>query len=320
VRDFVIGPENAIVVESVVRPFLHDTNVEFYPVYIHGSTATGKSHLIQTLASFVPDDSVVTDAHAFSAECIEAIKIDDVPSFERRYMLCRCLFFDDVDHLKDKLVAQQYLRRILEFRATAGRVSVLTAKKPPLSLKLTAGLISRLSQGVVAPLEYPSNSTREELLRVFANRSGVALQDDAILQMAQQNRTAPALLSKLLSLRAHQYPNSKLPADSFETDSSTDDEFEINPKQLIRETAKYYGLKPKDLAGTSRRKQHVMARSMAMFLLRQTTKLSYQEIGHLFGDRDHSTVMHACRKVETLIEQEQSIMDTKSDILSRLGP
>ena len=315
VRDFVIGPENAVVVESVVRPFLEETDVEFFPVFLFGKTGTGKSHLIQTLASFVSRDAVMTDANAFSAECTEAVKLDEMAAFERRFLHCGFLFFDDIDTLHSKLVAQQRLMRILELRAKASKPTVITARKPPLSLKLSAGLISRLSQGVIVPLEYPSNATREQLLRVFADRSGVSLENDAISTLAKKNQTAPALLSQLLALRTTGTSLEQLEQIPLANKAESKDS--IDPRTLIRVTAKYYGLTPKDLAGSSRRKQHVLARSMAMYLLRATTPLSYQDIGGFFGKRDHSTVMHACRKIDSLVEHETTTQDAKSNILSQ---
>ncbi|MFC1757929.1 helix-turn-helix domain-containing protein [Planctomycetota bacterium] len=318
VRDFLIGPENAVVVESIVRPFLDEVAVEYFPMFLFGKTGTGKSHLIQTLASFVTRNAVITDANAFSAECTEAGKVDEVAAFERRFLQCGYLFFDDIDTLYSKPVAQQRLMRILETRTKASKPTIFTARKPPLALKLSAGLISRLSQGVIVPLEYPSNATREQLLRVFAERSGVPLENDAIMTLAEQNHTAPALLSQLLALRtadtsASQLEQIRLPNTAKPTES-------FSPRTIIQITAKYYGLSPKDLAGSSRRKQLVLARSMAMYLLRVKTELSYQDIGLLFGKRDHSTVMHACRKIEALIKHESMTQDAKSHILNRCEP
>ena len=315
VREFVIGPENAVVVESIVRPFLEEFDVEFFPVVLFGKTGTGKSHLINTLASFANGDAIVTDSNAFSAECTEAVKLDEMASFERRFLQCGFLFFDDVDVLKGKPVAQQRLMRILDARANASKPTVITAKQSPLKLKLLAALVSRLSQGVVVPIEYPSNETREHLLRVFAAQSGLSLNNDAILTLAEQNQTAPALLSQLLALRTTGTSCQEL--RQIRSTNNPRANRSVDPRNIIRVTANYYGLAPKDLSGSSRRKQLVLARSMAMYLLRTTTKLSFQEIGKLFGNRDHSTVMHAHRKIESLITHDTTSQNAKSDILNK---
>jgi chromosomal replication initiator protein len=176
-------------------------------------------------------------------------------------------------------------------------------------------LISRLSQGIIVPLEYPAGTTREHLLRVFADRTGLSLNNEAILELAKQNNTAPELLNQLLTLRSGRESLDQL---SIESEKTRTTQAIVDPKKLIRVTAKYYGLKPQDLSGPSRRKQHVLARSMAMFLLRQITTLSFQDIGLLFGKRDHTTVMHAYRKIQTLVELESTTEDAKSEILQRL--
>lgn len=313
-RDYVIGPENAVVVEAVIRPFLEASDVEFSPVFIHGPTGSGKSHLIETLSSLAEHGSITTDANALSAECTEALKIGEIDSFEKRYLHCKYLFLDDIDFLKDRPTTQQRFMRILEARSRAAKVTVITAKKPPMSLKLLHGLISRLSDGVVLPLEYPANSTRERLLKVFAKRTGISLDDDVICNLADQNDTAPALLSKLVAIRTGQADKNDLCKQS----RKIDQRLNIDPNKLIRVTAKYYGLKSPDLSGSSRRKQHVIARSMAMYLLRQNTNLSFHDIGKLFGNRDHTTVIHACRKTAVLIDNEPSTEEAMSDILQRV--
>ncbi|MCA9213188.1 MAG: AAA family ATPase [Planctomycetales bacterium] len=313
-RDFVIGPENAIVVESIVRPFLDQLEVEFFPICLWGKTGSGKSHLIQTLASFVNREAIIADANAFSSECTEAMKVDEVPAFERRFLQCGYLFFDDIDYLHSKPVAQSRFQKILDLRTRANKVTVITAQRPPLSLKLGAGLISRISEGVVVPLEYPKNKTREQLLRAFADRAGVTLNDDSVHTIVEQNQTAPALLSQILALSAEPSVSGLSTIDPLPNRS---EKKPYEAKRIIRTAANYYGLSTKDLCGSSRRKQHVLARSMAMYLLRQNTDLSYQEIGHVFGDRDHTTVMHACRKIESLIKDDALTQATAAEILRK---
>jgi chromosomal replication initiation ATPase DnaA len=267
-REFRMDSSDELLLETInaifSAPVAHEHRMGFPKVVaFHGPTGVGKTCLLRAIAAVFPEPCsvIATDANLFSAECSDALKLDDLETFRRRYRTSHALLFDDVDLLASRRIAQQQLSAIIDDRLDIGRVAIFSAKRSPFATDLDPRLSSRLGCGITVPISMPTGDT-------LAART-----------VAKSN---------------------------------------IDPKRVLHATARHFGLKTADLTGCSRRKQIATARCTAMYLIRTLSARSYDDIGALFGRRDHSTVLNACRRLESLMKTDSHIRDTTRHLVDTL--
>ena len=314
---FVVGPENALV-EVVVRAVLDRSSPEYNPVLFYGPSGTGKSHLVMGLAaawkSCFPERPVrCTTAHDFARELIDAVEAQATDEFHRRHRGACLLVMEDIGRLADKLYAQEELIRTLDAIVEAGHRVLLTASLPAVQIPgLVPGLRSRLTAGLSVPLTPPSLDTRLVILEQFAAIRGLCLSKPVMQIIADGCSTVPELLAVLMRLQLQcqaegQTVNNELACRCL-----------ARPKKMcspsldgiVSATARVFSMPASQLRGRSRRRAVVTARGVAMYLARKFTDHSLAEIGRYFGGRDHTTVLHGCRKTATLMQREPTIQQT----------
>lgn len=315
-REYLVGPEN----EALLHTFCIEdqsiglANESFNPVVIHGRIGTGKTHLLQILNLLASSDNstMTSDANLFSSEFSKASKLGNLDVLFKRYVRAQFLFFDDVHLMKTKPFAQKQIGQIVEARKQKGRPTILTAKLSPNRLEFSSYVTSRLSSGIAIRLKAPSKATRFRIINSLATHLRITVPDEAAQLMADLCRGTADQLNRALVTISTEQRNDDDKDVSIEQVCAyfkKTSKVEIQPKRIIRETAKHYGLKVGDLVGSSRRKLNVTARSVAMYLVRRMTENSFQEIGKLFGNRDHTTVLHAYKKINSMKRSEPHTRD-----------
>lgn len=339
-REYVLGPENALVRQGIGLEDSGEGPVELcfpaVPVLFHAPSGFGKTQLLQALAAtwsrrHAPDRVVFMTGDDLAQALTRAQRLDDLPVLQQRLRRADLLLIDDLNALQRKLYAQQLLADTLDHRQTLQRPVVLTASEPLPQLALSARLASRIASGLTIPLSFPSPETRQRILATLCQQREIELSPEAEqLLMAHPALTIPemvGILNELMRRMSEQPVNlaepkpanarfvdvSDLPNQLAESRPSA-----VDPRSIIRQAAQFYGLKPKNLTSDSRRKLEVLARSQAMSLVRELTDLSYQQIGQLFGKRDHTTVLHACRKMETQRKDDASLRQAFQEIRRRV--
>jgi chromosomal replication initiator protein len=252
------------------------------------------------------------------------VKLDDVPRFQQRYQLAGLVLLDDVDALEPKWAAQQQLASIIDHRVRAQRPILLTMRQPLTSQPLSPRLVSRLAGGLLIPLHSPAAETRRELIRRLVSQRPLRLSPEAEqLLVEQRSLTVTQLMGVLNRLWAGSLDTTdaepqEITATQLRRMLGETPPLTVEPAAIIRLTAKHFGLPVRNLKGASRRKMDVLARSLAMYLIRQLTGASFQQIGGQFGQRDHSTVMHACRKIQLAQDTDSAIRAVTVQIQRRL--
>jgi chromosomal replication initiator protein len=341
-RHYLLGPENTLLSQSIglrTRPpegngdgdaaEQLELNFAVVPLTVCGAVGLGKSQLLHALAATwtrqVGADRVLfCTAADFARAYATATKLDDVPRFQQRYRRGELLLIDDLEALKQKSGAQQQLATILEHRQHHDRPTVLTASQPLHLLGLTPRLNSRLASGLVVPLQSPSTATRRVILQCLCQQHQLQLVPDAE-QLLSENATVsvPQLMSLFNQLRLTNQLDGEFRQET--TIAEVKQLLQAAPsnlagaQQIIRATARYLGLPAQKLTGRSRRKTDVLARSLAMYLIRELTGNSFQRIGKEFGGRDHTTVMHACGKVSEQLQAGSTVRNMLQEIRNRLG-
>ncbi len=318
---FLVGPENRLV-EVAVRSVVEKEPNGYSPLVLYGPSGTGKSHLAFGLAAaWKARDRkakvVCTTAVDFARELAEAIETQDVDDFRSKYREASLLVIEDLGMLatrrSGKLSAQEELIHTLDVLLAEGRGVIVTlATLPSEASGIVPALQSRLMAGLTVPLAPPGPAARLAVLRQLARVRNIRLSETVARVLADGvSGTVPELAGSLLQLgmpsEAGHGRIDLAAAKRFVAERS--DARRPTLHEIALATAKHFSLKLTDLRSSVRRRVLVNARGVAVYLARTLTDESLQQIGSYFGGRDHTTVMHSCRKTEELIESDASIRE-----------
>ncbi len=321
-REFVAGPENRLAVVAL-KPYLDRAATEFSPLVLYGPRGAGKSHLARGLADWWQQRHGTASVRClagseFTQQYAAAVQQHRLETWRSTLAESALLVLDDLGQLAGKRPAQQELAQLLDELADRQALVVVTARAlPNHSAVLLPALRSRLSAGLSVPLSLPGPATRRAILERLAAARGISLSRRTIHSLADGLAAGvPALVAALAELEQH----------SRETGQAIDDR---GVQQIVREsggdqapsvrqiatlTAKYFGLTVADLKSPKRRQPLVAGRAVAMYLARQLIGSSFERIGVYFGNRDHTTVLHSCRRVENLLARDRATRQAVSDL------
>lgn len=312
------------------------------PLVLHGPAGTGKSHLCEALVEEwqrrLPESIVVQlAASEFSERFAEAVEADRIETFRVRFREADLFVLEDVGKLATKPPAQRELLYTLDALEARGARVVATFDTPPQRLEtLLPGLVGRLSGGVVVALVPPSTSSRRTILERLVALRGIEIEAKALdLLAGDLEKTVPELRGILTTLHALAAQalaeNVRAEGAKSRCDASIDATFVRRYleqrsqgavpalKTIAEQSARRYGLTVADLKSGSRRRTVVAARDAAIFLARRLTPKSLQEIGDFFGGRDHTTILHSCRKLEQTSESDPETREAIDAIRRKLA-
>jgi chromosomal replication initiator protein len=290
----------------------------YNPLFVHGSTGLGKTHLMHAIGHAIlranPAAKIAyLTTEKFTNEYVQALKDNAVAAFRRRYRNVDVLLLDDVQFLSGKEGIQEDFFHTFNELHNAGRQIVLTSDRRASEIKdLEARLVSRFEWSMPTDIQSPDYETRLAILRSKAAQLKCDLSPE-ILEYIARNiskniRTLEGALLKVASA-AHLL---KAPVDLDTAKRLLDPIIiELAQKQLTIEIIQkrvtdHFQLRPGDMTSKRRPQNIAFPRQIAMYLSRQLTKHSLEEIGQAFGGRDHGTVIHACKTVENIMEQDPS--------------
>lgn len=319
---FFAGPENALV-EVAVRSVLDERTARFNPLVVCGPPGTGKSHLAWGIAaqwrSMFRTRVVCLSAKEFAGELADAFEVNAVVEFRLKYRECSLLVLEDLQTLAGRSTAQIELIHTLDALLDRGSQVLLTASDPPTRLsQLHPLLASRLGAGLVVTLSPPGVEVRTRLLRHWAGLRCIELSESVARILAGEvHGSVPELCAAFAELESA----ARLNGVGIDAESARQYVRQRNaaaepPLSAIAvQTARHFSLRLADLRGPSRRRAVVTARDVAMFLARRLTSHSLEQIGHYFGGRDHTTVLHGCRKTGNLLKTDPAVQRA----IERLG-
>lgn len=328
---FVIGASNRFAHAAAVA--VAEAPAKAYnPLFIYGESGLGKTHLLHAIGhyarSLYPGTRVrYVSSEEFTNEFINSIRDGKGDSFRKRYREMDILLVDDIQFLADKESTQEEFFHTFNTLHNANKQIVLSSDRPPKQLvTLEDRLRNRFEWGLITDVQPPELETRIAILRKKAVQEQLNAPPEVLEFIASRiSRNIRELEGALIRVTAFASLN-RQPVDLGLTEivlkdlipGGDDGAPEITSTAIMSATADYFGLTVEDLCGTSRGRALVTARQIAMYLCRELTDLSLPKIGALFGGRDHTTVMHADRKIRNLMAERRSIYNQVTELTNRI--
>lgn len=317
---FVVGKSNQFayaVCQSVTRNpgNLHN------PVFIYGASGLGKTHLMQAIGQELIKTNPKTriayvTSEAFTNEFIDSLKDKKAESFRTKYRKIDLLLIDDVQFFAGKEQTQEEFFHTFNELFQQRKQIVLTSDSPPDKIqRLEDRLASRFAMGVVVDVQQPDLEMRAAILKKFASKSMVDVPDDVIMYLAQgvvsHVRALEGAFNSVLAFAGIMgKPVSKDLVDQVLKDLLRENSGgKISIPWIQKRVAEFYDITEEELVGKRRSQNLVLPRQVAMRLCQLFTEASLNQIGERFGGRDHTTVMHACDKVNRKLKQEKSFFE-----------
>ncbi|MEV5957666.1 chromosomal replication initiator protein DnaA [Streptomyces sp. NPDC051987] len=328
---FVIGASNRFAHAAAVA--VAEAPAKAYnPLFIYGESGLGKTHLLHAIGhyarSLYPGTRVrYVSSEEFTNEFINSIRDGKGDSFRKRYREMDILLVDDIQFLADKESTQEEFFHTFNTLHNANKQIVLSSDRPPKQLvTLEDRLRNRFEWGLITDVQPPELETRIAILRKKAVQEQLNAPPEVLEFIASRiSRNIRELEGALIRVTAFASLN-RQPVDLGLTEivlkdlipGGQDATPEISATAIMAATADYFGLTVEDLCGSSRGRQLVTARQIAMYLCRELTDLSLPKIGAQFGNRDHTTVMHADRKIRALMAERRSIYNQVTELTNRI--
>jgi chromosomal replication initiator protein len=307
-QNFVVGSSNQFA-HAAARAVAEAPSQSYNPLFLYGGVGLGKTHLLHAIGTHIEQHHpqlrvMYIAAEQFVNELINSIRFDRMPAFRERYRTIDVLLIDDVQFLANKERTQEEFFHTFNTLYTSQKQIILSSDSSPRNIPtLEERLRSRFEWGLIADIQPPDLETKVAILRRKADLEGIHVPNEVTEFIAQQVRSNIRELEGLLN-RVIAYssltgrPLSLELARDTLRDILPDDGHRIEPNDVVRKVAHHYGLSVKEIKSKTNSHQVVFPRKVAMYLLRQLTGLSYPDIGKLFNDKHHSTVMYAVKDIE----------------------
>ena len=326
---FVIGASNRFAHAAAVA--VAEAPAKAYnPLFIYGDSGLGKTHLLHAIGAYAKElyGNVrvrYVSSEEFTNDFINSIRDDIASAFQRRYRDLDILFVDDIQFLENKERTQEEFFHTFNTLYNANKQIVISSDRPPKQLTtLEDRLRSRFEWGLITDIQPPELETRIAILRKKAAQDKLNAPDDVLEFIASKISTnirelEGALIRVTAFASLNRQPVDMGLAEIVLRDLIPSDVTpEITASTIMAATASYFSLTLDDLCGTSRSRVLVNARQIAMYLCRELTELSLPKIGQTFGGRDHTTVMHADRKIRQLMAERRSIYNQVTELTNRI--
>ncbi len=326
---FVVGASNQFAHASAFAVSQNPAR-QYNPLFLYSQPGLGKTHLLHAIANHVlaqnPNARVLyISAERFVNEMIESIQHHKTTEFRKKYRdSYDVILFDDIQFIAGKERTEEEFFHTFNALHSSKRQIVLTSDRPPKEIEgLEERLRTRFEWGLIADITPPEIETRIAILKAKAERDDIYLPDEVATFLATYIKSnVRELEGVLIKLQAH----ASLTGAELSLELAKQQLKLVVPEEGSNYTiesiqtavAKHFRIKPSDFKSNSKQRSVARPRQIAMFLIRKYTSLGFKEIGHYFGNRDHTTIMHACREIEKKIDADPEIKDAVEAIQNLL--
>lgn len=306
-ESFVVGSNNELAHAAAFR-VTKDLGKLYNPLFLYGGVGLGKTHLLQAIGNKVMNDGkdrkvLYISGEKLTADIVEAIGNKTIEDLKHRYAKLDLLMIDDIQFIAGKPKTQDIVFSTFNDLYGRNKQILLSSDRPPQVITgIEERLRSRFEGGMIADVGAPDYETRLAILKMKVSEKSTSLEEDVLSYIAthiQKNvRELEGALNRVVAFSQiyNKAPDLKEVKNILNAYLNTPYR-KTSPQVILRSVADFYSITSNDLLKRSRKKEVVKPRQVAMFLLREETKLSFPEIGQKLGGRDHSTVIHACEKI-----------------------
>jgi chromosomal replication initiator protein len=328
-ESFVVGPNNEIA-HAASLAVAQSPARTYNPLFIYGGVGLGKTHLMQAIGQYVWSKKknakvMYLSSELFINEFIDAIQHSTLVKFRKRYRQADLLLIDDIQFLGGKERSQEEFFHTFNTLFDGHKQIVLSSDRPASEIaNLEHRLVSRFEWGLTAELQPPDVETRTAILRKKARSLQIKLRDDVFDFLAKRIRTNVRRLEGAL-MRVASFASlsgkeltSEVIEHLLKDILNEEARHAVSIEQIQRRVAEHFDVRIADMTSKRRPANIAFPRQIAMYLARELTKASLNEIGEAFGGRDHGTVLHACKLVKKRMIEQDNIRQTVSFIDSSL--
>lgn len=329
-ENFVIGSDNRLA-HAACQAVAGNPGGRYNPLFLYGGVGLGKTHLLQATGNAIlkhnPRATVVyTTTEDFTNQVIEAIQHQKMEQFRRRYRLVDVLIIDDVQFLANKERTQEEFFHTFNSLYEEQKQIIISSDRPPQELQLEDRLTSRFERGMIADVGAPDYETRlailttkaadyqlfldphvlqyiaEHVTRNVRELEGILMQAVALYELEQRMPTVKSIADILRKLSKDPYEEEDAPG--FDKPAQR----QVSFQDILEGVSSYYSVSVQDIIGTSRVREILVPRHIAMFLGKKHLRMTHVKLGEFFGNRDHTTVMHAVGKIEAKIQSDAQLL------------
>jgi len=325
---FVVGPFNELPHAAGIA-VSKKPGMIYNPLFIYGGVGLGKTHLIQAIGNEINKNNKrkkvrYISSEKFTSEVVSAIRNQQAERFKSKYQSIDALIIDDIQFLSGKEKTQEEFFHIFNVLYERNKQIIISSDRLPKAIsELTERLKSRFEGGMIADISCPDFETRVAILKIKAQEKNLELEEDIyqyIATVIKKNiRELQGALNRLIMYQKlnNRKPNLEITKTLFKDILSSPSKI-ITPKKIIQVVADFYDLKEKDLLTTSRKKEIVKPRQVAMFLLREELKNSFPFIGRRFNGKDHTTAIHSYKKILQALQKDKQLEEEISLIKEQI--
>ena len=339
-ENFIVGPSNQLVhaaAEAVVRK----PGNAYNPLFVYGDVGLWKTHILQAVGNAIKerykDKKVIyTTADRFLSDYIESVKKRTVDRMKEKYQSIDVLIIDDVQFLAGKEQTQTVLYNIFNTLYENNKQIILSGDRPPKELTaLEPRLQSRFEWGITVDIGIPDFETRLAILQEKARAREFILPQEVAefiaYNLGANVREIEGVLNQIIAeYELHNTPptidnvarrlNKLSITDSLIGNSTKKMQASIKTyEELLDAVSGHFGIEKKSLLGEDRRKENMIPRQVAMYLLKNRMHYTYERIGNIFSGRNHSAVLYSCKKLETILKKDQNLFYEINVLRDRLG-
>jgi chromosomal replication initiator protein len=314
---FVVGNSNQFA-HAAARAVAERPSHSYNPLFLYGGVGLGKTHLLHAIGHHILRSQpglriLYLAAEQFVNELINSIRFDRMPDFRERYRTIDILLVDDIQFLANKERTQEEFFHTFNTLYTSQKQIILSSDSSPRQIPtLEERLRSRFEWGLIADIQPPELETKMAILRRKAEAEGVHLPPGVAEFVARQVRSnvreLEGLLNRVLAFASLTGKDVTVElAKETLRDILPEDQHRITGPDIVKHVARHYGLKVSEIKSKSNSRVIAFPRQVAMYLCKRLTELSYPEIGKLFNDKHHSTVMYSVDKIGSLRENDEDL-------------
>ena len=325
---FVQGKSNQLAL-AAAKQVAENPGSSYNPLFLYGGVGLGKTHLMHAVGAALiernPNAKVVyLHSERFVADMVKALQLNAINEFKRFYRSVDALLIDDIQFFAGKERSQEEFFHTFNALLESGQQMILTCDRYPKEIAgLEDRLKSRFGWGLTVAVEPPELETRVAILMKKAAEGNIALPEDAAFFLAKKIRSnVRELEGALKRVVANSHFTGEAISTAFVKESLRDllalQDRKVSIDNIQKTVASYYKIKIADILSKRRSRSVARPRQLAMALAKELTNHSLPEIGDAFGGRDHTTVLHACRKIKELREADRDIHDDYDNLYRTL--